>query len=110
MEQHQEKERNNMNIFATSVIFICYLVVLVLTIIWLFKLLNNAKTEPISRANYIIEEPSIYYREDEFCYENFEPFVISGALNIFDLPMKNIKKFSTALISTIFITISSFIL
>ena len=50
-----------------------------------FKIHSNAKSEPGGRSRYIIEEPSTYYREDEFCYENYEPFLVKGALDVFDV-------------------------
>jgi hypothetical protein len=71
---------------------------------------SNAKSEPKLRSSYIIEEPSTYYREDEFCYEKYEPFLARGALEIFDIPMAKIRKFCKALISTSFISIGSIIL
>ncbi len=70
MKGYEIKFRNKMNVTTTSLILICYLTTLVLIIIWLFKLHNNAKNEPKSRSGYIIEKPSTYYNEEEFCYEN----------------------------------------
>ena len=110
IEKKSEESQSNITFYASGIILICYIIASILTIIWLFKLHHYAKVEPLSRAKYFIEEPSTYYREDEFCYENYEPFLISGALEIFDLPMKNIKKYCKALISTIFIFIGSLIL
>ena len=110
MKGYEIKFRNKMNVTTTSLILICYLTTLVLIIIWLFKLHSNAKNEPKSRSGYIIEEPSTYYNEEEFCYENYEPFIVKGALDIFDIPTKNIKKYCKALISTILISIGSVIL
>lgn len=102
----EEKEcKKDMNICASCILILSNIASLILIIIWLFKLYNNAKNEPKARINYIIESPSNFYKEEEFCYEKCEPFVISGALNIFDLPIKKIKKFSKALIITIFISL-----
>ena len=105
-----EKAKEAINKCISIIILICYIVSLILIIIWLFKLLNNAKNEPESRINYIVEDPSLFYTEEEFCYENCEPFVIRGAIKIFDIPIKNIRKYCKAVISTIFITIGSIIL
>ena len=105
-----EKAKEAINKCISIIILICYIVSLILIIIWLFKLLNNAKNEPESRINYIVEDPSLFYTEEEFCYETCEPFVIKGAIKIFDLPVKNIRKYCKAVISTIFITIGSIIL
>ena len=111
MIKEQEKiTAKKINLAASGALFICYIVTFVMVIIWLFKLHNNAKTEPKTRSGYIIEEPSTYYNEEEFCYEKYEPFLAKGALDIFDIPTKDIKKYCKALISTIFISIGSFIL
>ncbi len=110
MREYEEKYRKNMNKTATGILVVCYLATFVMVIIWLFKLHNNAKTEPKVRSGYIIEEPSAYYNEEEFCYEKYEPFIAKGALDIFNIPTKNIRKYCKALISTIFISVGSIIL
>ena len=110
MENEDKKADAIMNKCVSSILFLCYITALILIIIWIFKLHNNAKNEPKSRITYITEDPSIFYKEEEFCYETCEPFVISGAIKIFDIPIQKIKKFCKALISTIFISIGSFIL
>ena len=87
----KEKSSNSCNVCASSILLICYIILFIFIIIWLFKLNNNTKSEPNSRESYIIEDPSTYYREDEFCYENYEPFLVKGALDIFGLPMSKIS-------------------
>ena len=109
-EKLKEKYENKCNIAITGYLLICYIISLILIIIWLFKLNKNAKSEPSLRNLYIIEDPSTYYREDEFCYENYEPFLVKGALDIFDIPTSRIRKFCKALLSTIFISLGLFIL
>ena len=106
----EKKYENKCNIAISGYLLICYLIALILIIIWLFKLNSNAKSEPSSRNSYIIEEPSTYYREDEFCYEKYEPFLVKGALEIFDIPTSRIRKFCKALLSTIFISLGLIIL
>lgn len=106
----KEKTSNSCNVCASSILLICYIILFIFIIIWLFKLNNNTKSEPKSRERYIIEDPSIYYREDEFCYEKYEPFLVKGALDIFDLPMSKISKFCKALLSTLFISLGNLIL
>ena len=91
-------------------LFSYYLTIFCFISIFLFQLNKNSKNEPKLRSRYIIEKPETYYREDEFCYENYQPFINKGALKIFDLPMKKINIFSKALIITIFTSIFSFIL
>ena len=109
-DKMKEKYENKCNIAISGYLLICYLIALILIIIWLFKLNSNAKSEPSSRNSYIIEEPSTYYREDEFCYEKYEPFLVKGVLEIFDIPTSRIRKFCKALLSTIFISLGLIIL
>ena len=109
-EKLKEKYENKCNIAITGYLLICYIISLILIIIWLFKLNKNAKSEPSLRNLYIIEDPSAYYREDEFCYENYEPFLVKGALDIFDIPTVRIRKFCKALLSTIFISLGLIII
>ena len=109
-EKLKEKLSDACNICASLFLLICYLILFIFIIIGIFKLNNNAKSEPNSREGYIIEDPSTYYREDEFCYENYEPFLVKGALDIFDLPMSKISTFCKALLSTLFISFGTLIL
>ena len=88
---------------------IVYLAVFILIIIWLFKLLHIAKNEPTNRIRYINKDPSNYYDEGEFCFDICEKFIMKGALDTFDIPLKNIKKYTRALLSTIFISIGSIV-
>ena len=110
MREYEKKYRGNLNQCSSGILVICYLITFILIIVWLFKIHSNAKSEPGGRSRYIIEEPSTYYREDEFCYENYEPFLAKGALDIFDIPMSKIRKFCKALISTSLISIGSIII
>ena len=110
MEEYQKKISNNMNTCASGMLLISYLVTFILIIIWLFKLLSNAEIEPGSRSRYIIEELTTFYTEEELCYEKYEPFIVKGALDTFDIPTKNIRKYCKALLSTIFISFGSIIL
>ena len=110
MKEHENKYRKNLNQCTSGVLMICYLITFILIIVWLFKIHGNAKSEPKLRSHYIIEEPSTYYREDEFCYEKYEPFLAKGALDTFDIPMSKLRKFCKALISTSLISICSIIL
>ena len=110
LKERQKKVSNGINVVATLILIIGYLVTFILAIIWLFKLLINAKSEPTSRTNYIIEERLNFYYEGEFCYENYEPYLVKGALDTFNIPTKKIKKYCRGVISLIFITVGSFIL
>ena len=100
----------NMKKGVIGFLLITYLAVFILIIIWLFKLLHNAKNEPNNRIRYINKNFTNYYTEGEFCYDNYEQFIVSGALNTFDIPLKKIKKYTRALLGTIFISIGSIVL
>ena len=88
MEQDKEKNVENCNKKVNLILVNCYVVTIILIIIWIFKLHNNARSEPKYRNRYIINDPSIYYTEEEFCYENYESFIVRGALKTFDIPTK----------------------
>ena len=106
-KERAEKCAENMNNAASGMLLIVYLATFIIIIIGLFKLLHNSKNEPKNRNIYIRKDPSNYYDEGEFCYDNYENFIIKGALDIFDIPIKKIKKYTQALLSTIFISIGS---
>ena len=110
MRKYEEKVAENLDKGAAGMLLISYLVTFVLVIIWLFKLLSNAKDEPRNRSSYIIEELTTYYTEEEYCYEKYEPYLAKGALDLFDIPTKQIRKYCRALLSTIFISLGSMIL
>ena len=96
--------------YANGMLLIVYVIALVLIVIWLFKLLINAKNEPSNRSRYISKDPLNYYTEGDFCYEYYEKFIKNGAIDTFGFPMKKIKKYTRALLATIFISILSLIL
>ena len=110
LRKREMKFERNISLLAQVILSASFLASYILIMIWLFKLNKNSKNEPKSRSSYIIEKPETYYREDEFCYENFQPFINKGALKIFDLPIKKINIFSKALIITLFTSIFSLIL
>ena len=106
VEECKKKTKNGIKAF----LLIIYLAVIILIIIWLFKLLKNAKSEPKNRINYITKDPSYYYEEHEFCYIECERFIIKGAFDTFDLRIKRIKKYCKAVLATLFIAIGSLIM
>lgn len=108
-KQYKEKYNKNCRLCVDSVLFCVYIAFFVLIIIGLFKLNKNAKNEPKNRNRYISVDPTNYYSEGDFCYDNYENFIVKGAFDCFNLKIKKIKKFSTAVISTIFISIGSII-
>ena len=105
MEEKKNKYAEKINQGASGMLVLAYLVTFILIIIWLFKLLHNTKSEPSNRNIYITKDPSNFYIEGEFCYDNYEAFIIKGALDTFDIPIKKIKKYTKALLATIIITI-----
>ena len=112
MKQMNEEEKvtKECENYTNGMLFIVYVITLVLIVIWLFKLLINAKNEPSNRSRYISKDPLNYYTEGDFCYEYYEKFIKNGAIDTFGFPMKKIKKYTRALLSTIFISIGSLIL
>ena len=110
MKEKEEKVKKAYETCANGMLFIVYLITLILIIIWLFKILINAKSEPSNRNRYISRDPSLYYYEGDFCYEYYEKFIKKGAIDTFGFPMKKIKKYARALLATIFISIGSLIL
>ena len=110
LEEYKKEQTQNMKKCANGILVIAYLATFILIIVWLFKLLHNAKNEPKDRIRYINQNFTNYYTEGEFCYDNYEQFIISGALNTFDIPLKKIKKYTRALLGTMFISIGSIIL
>ena len=105
-----EKVQNSLNIISSGMLLLAYIGTLISIIIWLIKLLNNAKKEPSDRNIYIKNNFLNYYEEGEFCYDNLEDFIKKGALDTFGISIKNIKKYTRALLGTIFITICSLII
>ena len=80
------------------------LVIVILCIILLFKVRNNAKQEPENRFNYTDDNTFLNeYSEGDFCYNHYTPYITDGAFIDFDLRMKKIRKFSTALLIAYFI-------
>ena len=106
----EKKCRDKLDKAASGMLVLAYVVTLIVVIVWLFKLLNNIEEESSGRNFLIRKEPSYYYEEGEFCYDNYESFIIRGALKIFDIPVKKIKKYALALLITIFISIGSLII
>ena len=110
MNEKEEKIKKTYENCANGMLFLVYFITLILIIIWLFKLLINAKSEPSNRIRYISKDPSLYYTEGDFCYEYYEKFIKNGIIDTFGFPMKKIKKYTRALLATIFISIGSLIL
>ena len=105
-----EKCRKECKASIDGALFFCYIAMIILIIIWLFKLIKNSKSEPKDRQRYIGRDPSFFYEEGEFCYDSYLQFISKGAFETFDIRIENINKYSKALVSTILIGLCSYIL
>ena len=93
------------SIFKTLFTLVSF-VIIILSIVFLFKVRNNAKKEPQDRIKYINENAYLNeYSEGDFCYNHYTPYMSDGAFIDFDIRMKKIRKFSTSLLSTYFISL-----
>ena len=110
MEEKEKKLIAKKKLCVNGCLFLVYFALIILVIIWLFKLIKNTKSEPKNRLDYIAKEPSNYYEEHEFCYYNYENFILKGVIITFDLRFKEIKKYSKAVLATLFIGIGSIIM
>ena len=82
------------------------MVITILLVVWLFKVKNNAKEEPADRNLYVQEDIfETKYEVGDFCYDNYNPYITNGAFKQFNIKMKNIKKYSTALLSMLIISL-----
>ena len=80
-----------------------YLILFIISLVFLFQIKSNSKKEPINRGGYIQTDPLNYYLEEEFCYKHYESFIDKGAFKDFDLRIKKIRKFAIILIVIFFI-------
>lgn len=83
------------------------LVTLILLIIWLFKIINNSKNEPLNYAVFVSNETLVNYTEGDFCYGRKNEYLKRGAFQLFNIRMKKIKKFAKALLALKFISIGT---
>lgn len=105
-----EKFSEKLNIIANGMLFIAYIVTFILIIVFLCKILYYTKNEPKNRESYILNELSNYYTEGEFCYYNYKKFIEKGVIDNFGLPIKKIRKYAQALLSTLLISIVSLLI
>ena len=82
-------------------------ILFILVIVWIFKININAKNEPKNRDLYLAADPSYYYTEGDFCFDNYEDYKERGAFQIFNLHIKQMKQFSTATLVTTFTLMGS---
>ena len=91
------------------------MIIMILCVVYLFKVRNNANEEPENRIKYINDNAYLNeYSEGDFCYNHYTPYLTDGAFKDFDIRMKKIRKFSTALLIlffvSLFLSILSFII
>ena len=84
-------------------------ILFIFIIVWVFKININAKSEPKNRELYITVDPSYYYTEGDFCFYNYEDYKEIGAFKLYNLHIKQIKQFSTAVLVIIFTILGSFV-
>ena len=65
-KENEEKCKKNMKLSANGALIISYLATFILIIIWLFKLLLNAKNEPQNRVEYINKDFQITILKENF--------------------------------------------
>jgi hypothetical protein len=82
-------------------------ILFIFIIVRVFKIIINANSEPTNRDLYLAVDPSYYYTEGDFCFDNYEDYKERGAFQLFNLHIKQIKQFSTATLVTIFTLIAS---
>lgn len=106
----EEKKRKDKILILQTILIIIKIVMFIISLIWLFKVRKNAKNEPKNRALYIKDNPLNYCYEDDFCCDKLLDYQKKGAFITFDLRVKKIKKYSTALIVLFFIFIGLIII
>ena len=85
-------------------------VIFILTIVYLFGIINNCKDEPTELINYLNNDPIAFYSSNDFCFKNYYLCDEQGIFKTFDIRIKKIKTFSRATVSTCFISICLIIL
>ena len=92
--------------FLKLILNIISLIINILLLIWLFKVRNNAKEEPVDRSLYVQQDIfETVYTVGDFCYDHYNPYITNGAFQEFNIKMKNIRKYSTALLILFFISV-----
>ncbi len=79
-------------------------VTFILLLVWLFKIINNAKSEPKNYAYFISNDVPQNYTLGDFCYGRQYEYLQNGAFEVFNIRMEKIKKFAKALVATKFIS------
>ena len=95
----EKKERKNTcELYVKGIIGLFNFVTLILLIVWLCIIINNANEEPKSFDSFFSNESPLNYTEGDFCYGRKYEFSKNGLFKVFHIRMKEIKKYSIGLL------------
>ena len=103
--KYDEESKNKCETIVKGIIALFNFVSLILLIVWLCIIINNAEEEPESFTSFVSNETASNYTEGDFCYGRKFEFSRFGALKLFHICMKEIKKYSVGLLVSKFISI-----
>ena len=101
----KDEDKNKCDDCIKGIIALFNFVCLILLIIWLFKIINNAKDEPSHYSQLISNDSLKNYTESDFCYGRKYEYSKFGAFKLFHIQMEKIKKYARGLLATKFISI-----
>ena len=93
-----DEDKNKCELIVKGIISLFNFVSLILLIVWLCKIINNANEEPKSFNSFFTDESPLNYTEGDFCYGRKFEFSKNGAFKLFHIRMKEIKKYSIGLL------------
>ena len=100
-----DEDKNKCELIVKGIISLFNFVSLILLIVWLCKIINNANEEPKSFDSFFSNESPLNYTEGDFCYGRKFEFSKNGVFKIFHIRMKEIKKYSIGLLVSKLISI-----
>ena len=100
-----DEDKNKCELIVKGIISLFNFVSLILLIVWLCKIINNANEEPKSFNSFFTDESPLNYTEGDFCYGRKFEFSKNGAFKLFHIRMKEIKKYSIGLLVSKLISI-----
>ena len=100
-----DEDKNKCELIVKGIISLFNFVSLILLIVWLCKIINNANEEPKSFNSFFTNESPLNYTEGDFCYGRKFEFSKNGAFKLFHIRMKEIKKYSIGLLVSKLISI-----
>ena len=90
--KYDEESKNKCEIIIKGIIALFNFVSLILLIVWLCIIINNAEEEPESFTSFVSNETASNYTEGDFCYGRKYEFSKNGVFKVFHIRMKEIKK------------------